>query len=523
MFKNTQLPESTYLYEKFYIPTGWNVLKRKEIISYDLEGQNPVQTAETFEFDPDHLQLLNKKTWDSDSSILVTKYFYPGDPEAESGSEVGMLLDKHIINTPLIFESFRDSLKIAGEKTKYAIFNEDMILPATIEQLEGIKYRPVLHFDSYDSKANILQYHEENGVFNSINWDSDKLFPAARVINSEYTTNIQAYPDDAFVTKYTYHPFWGVSSETNANSITTYYEYDNYGRLIQIRNDEHKILKSYEYHLKTYQGDTTRQGLEIIEITPSITPVAILAGSNTIVPSCGTELQVSGGSLGTGAEWIWYKDFCGGTKIGTGSSIYVIPDKTTLYFVRAEGESNNTTCVNTTIDVSSPSFQPDPDILYFDAMGTGQSPIQVSLHYNGCDPLLINADVNWLNLDHTPGESLMVTCDPNSEGGERNGTIHLIGNGIKDSIPVFQLGSAPLEITLNYSPTFIQVGDMINFTANAQNGSFPYHFVWEKRDSDILNWSIIRDINDSYSNVDSFSLKAGSKRILCPMYYFFPR
>jgi gliding motility-associated-like protein len=50
------------------------------------------------------------------------------------------------------------------------------------------------------------------------------------------------------------------------------------------------------------------------------------------------ELEVHGGALGIGAEWIWYEGSCGGTDdfIGEGNSIWVSPETTTSYFVRAE-------------------------------------------------------------------------------------------------------------------------------------------------------------------------------------------
>ena len=497
-----------YLYEKFYMATGWNVLEKRKIVTYGLDGLNPVETSESFKYNPGHLQLINKSVLDSDSSLLSTQYSYPGDSGCDSGPEIDILIEKHIVNTPVLTETFRDSLKIAGEKIKYGIFHEGMILPTKIEKLEGNEYQDVMHFDSYDTKGNILQYHEEGDLYNSFNWDSDKLLLLAQAVNSEHRVNILDYPDDSYVTKYTHHPFWGPTSETNENSIITHYDYDNYGRLIKISNNENKILKTYGYHLKAYQGDTTRQGLEIIELTPSVPPDAIIATNASIVPSCGTELHVSSGILGTGAEWVWYQDFCGGSRLGDGPSVYLVPEQSTNYYVRAEGDANNTECASIYIEVSNPSLHPAPDIIYFDAQGTEQNSQQVELNYNGCDPLLISADVPWLSLNYTPGEDLRVACEVN-ESGERTGTIHLSGNGIEGSIPVQQSSSAPLNISLNYSPSFIQVGDMINFTANVENGSIPYHYVWERRESDSIHWSIIRDINESYSRTDSFSLKAG--------------
>ena len=53
---------------------------------------------------------------------------------------------------------------------------------------------------------------------------------------------------DAFVTTYTFKPLFGMNSETDANNRTTYYEYDNLGRLKMILDQDGNILKHLDYH-----------------------------------------------------------------------------------------------------------------------------------------------------------------------------------------------------------------------------------------------------------------------------------
>jgi hypothetical protein len=55
--------------------------------------------------------------------------------------------------------------------------------------------------------------------------------------------------------------------------------------------------------------------------------------------------------LGAGAVWRWYSGSCGGTLVGTGTSISVSPTSATTYFVRAEGTCNTTACVSTSVAV----------------------------------------------------------------------------------------------------------------------------------------------------------------------------
>ncbi len=89
--------------------------------------------------------------------------------------------------------------------------------------------------------------------------------------------------------------------------------------------------------------------------TPSTDPTSISSDAvfNEICLGGNTTLTVNGGSLGTGANWQWYSGSCGGTAVGTGSSITVSPATATTYFVRAEGGCGNSNCVSLTITVKT--------------------------------------------------------------------------------------------------------------------------------------------------------------------------
>ncbi|MEM0942133.1 MAG: hypothetical protein AAGI25_20430 [Bacteroidota bacterium] len=52
---------------------------------------------------------------------------------------------------------------------------------------------------------------------------------------------------DAEVSTYTYKPLVGITSETDENGVTTYYEYDNLNRLEYIKDHELNILNKNEY------------------------------------------------------------------------------------------------------------------------------------------------------------------------------------------------------------------------------------------------------------------------------------
>ncbi len=69
-------------------------------------------------------------------------------------------------------------------------------------------------------------------------------------------------------------------------------------------------------------------------------------------------LTVQGGSLGDGATWEWYSDAGFTVSEGSGISITVDPAVNTTYYVRAEGDCNNTSAASQLVTVRVPSTDP---------------------------------------------------------------------------------------------------------------------------------------------------------------------
>jgi len=114
------------------------------------------------------------------------------------------------------------------------------------------------------------------------------------------------------------------------------------------------------YFVRAEGCDTsTVAAITITVNTNSNDASGINASNPTVCAGSPTTLSISGGSLGTGADWYWYAGGCGaGAPIGNGTSIIVNPSITTAYFVRAEGTCNTTNCASITILVEDLSSDP---------------------------------------------------------------------------------------------------------------------------------------------------------------------
>ena len=114
-------------------------------------------------------------------------------------------------------------------------------------------------------------------------------------------------------------------------------------------------LSTGTYNLAaTFLGCTANSGNFVVASNGTESTAATsISGTTPICNGSSSSLSINGGSLGTAASWKWYSASCGGTLVGTGSSIVVSPTTTTTYYVRAEGTCNTTACVSFTVTVNA--------------------------------------------------------------------------------------------------------------------------------------------------------------------------
>ncbi len=62
---------------------------------------------------------------------------------------------------------------------------------------------------------------------------------------------LRLYPNGSLMKSYTYDPLVGMTSQCDPSSKISYYEYDKVGRLQVVRDQDKKIIKTFEYKYKT--------------------------------------------------------------------------------------------------------------------------------------------------------------------------------------------------------------------------------------------------------------------------------
>ncbi len=71
--------------------------------------------------------------------------------------------------------------------------------------------------------------------------------------NPVYFFDPRLYPANAYMTSSTYKQLIGITSQTDVNGNTVFYRYDNFGRNINIQNNDNVIVKTTEYNNVEYE------------------------------------------------------------------------------------------------------------------------------------------------------------------------------------------------------------------------------------------------------------------------------
>lgn len=108
-------------------------------------------------------------------------------------------------------------------------------------------------------------------------------------------------------------------------------------------------------------GFNSNQGVTTISntCTPPTTPSSASATYASINSGQTDTLKVNGGALNSATDWVWFTGSCGGTFVGTGATLPVMPTTTTTYYVNASACGTTTSCKSVTINVNN---NPSPTV-----------------------------------------------------------------------------------------------------------------------------------------------------------------
>lgn len=117
---------------------------------------------------------------------------------------------------------------------------------------------------------------------------------------------------------------------------------------------------TYYVRFEGYCNNTSPRSVTVTPKTESVKPSGASCDRDNICPSDGNiQLSYSGGKPGTGATAIWYRDPSFTDAAGAGNNLIIAaPAQTTTYYVRFEGDCNNSGAESVTVNVKTPAVAP---------------------------------------------------------------------------------------------------------------------------------------------------------------------
>jgi hypothetical protein len=347
--QNAWIPRTAWAFDAYTLHCLWRYPASKQETDYDTTGNSYTITT-NYTYDPYRRNLLRQEETVNNGKTIITKYKYPDTYELIG--DISALADNNVLSPVVETQVWQklatDSSVIRGvvndfdpvalkPSVRYFLFtsqplrgmdNEQQMDPPLYSTLiDDSHYREKLRF-LYDGRSNIIQTTLDSGmnVPSSYVWGYHYLYPVAKLVGAHFsdvltkidTAAIQSITDDAAlrsalaplrtipgsqVTIYTYTPFVGPTSETDFNGRTTYYEYDAFNRLQNIKDFQFNILKNYFYNYALHPTAPPMPPVTMVPITAANT--AGVAGFTAVYTNTATGQQYSfsiaanGGALGS--------------------------------------------------------------------------------------------------------------------------------------------------------------------------------------------------------------------------------
>lgn len=260
-------------------------LKNKTETTNDDQSQQKIIKNTSFTYNNINNQIEEERISTSKGHDIVTKYLYPVDKEDEIFKK---LVEFNRVNDIIEIITSSNS-KIQQTRNIYSLFSNIPRLSGILENTginRSLEQR--ISYHNYDGLGNYSYISKDDLTKIVYLWSYNGQYPIAEIKNATYDQIKSVLTEDVInrlstspeplvadlkivndlrsnislgnimVTTYTYKPLVGMTSMTAPSGLTTYYEYDDFGRFKRTYIKEkdgngsevEKNIQSYNYHYR---------------------------------------------------------------------------------------------------------------------------------------------------------------------------------------------------------------------------------------------------------------------------------
>ncbi|WCT13643.1 hypothetical protein [Mucilaginibacter jinjuensis] len=258
----------------------WFVNSVERDVTYTRNDSTVTVTNMTYDNNV-HRQLTTSTLINSIGNSIKHVYNYPSEMVANGNDPTGiytLMVNANMLSPVIEDIAYKNTSFTEKTKTNYSNqWTNQNIKPQSIEsQVLGNSSEPRLSYTGYDKIGNVLSLSQVSGPPITYLWGYNNQYPVAEIKNATYQAVVNALGQsiidglnsspgtdaairnqlavlrtalpNAQVTIYTYAPLIGMTSTTDAKGIPTYYEYDSFLRLMNIKDKDGNIVKHVDYH-----------------------------------------------------------------------------------------------------------------------------------------------------------------------------------------------------------------------------------------------------------------------------------
>jgi YD repeat-containing protein len=286
-------PLDDYKGDVYGISTDAFKLISDSLIVYDNPGF--LQTKNTYSYADTYFQLNKVASLTSKGEPVMKEVKYPFDMVSSGSDPSGIyqnMVAKNMVLYPAEQKETNNTITISKAKIDYVSTSAGQYVPGSYKTWNRNTNldETDLIYNVFDAHGKPLQATKSNGITTTYLWGYNHQYLVAEIVGAQFATvnlvidtsliNSQAMTEaqirselnklrtdnrtkGALTKTYTYKPLIGMTSETDANGRTQYYEYDAFNRLSLIRDEKGNILKKYCYN---YYNQVTDCGY--VDIAP---------------------------------------------------------------------------------------------------------------------------------------------------------------------------------------------------------------------------------------------------------------